>query len=554
MGNHISYQEDRMKKTFVVRLTAIVRVLFCSAAALILQSGWAASKSDSVATLRRYEVEPTADGVLGVLRQWRPDTENRARIAQLVRDLGDNNWAVRDRASRQLAGMGRLAEPALRDATSSNDAEVVHRARSLLAECRSGRAEELLAAALEWLRQSPTPQATALLLDLLPVLPDEFHSSTREALWVCAVPGDAPRLRQAIGDARPVVREAAIVALERAAGAGAVRDLEPLLRDKNEATRLAAARALLDRLPRTAIAALVGLLDSREPDIRRQAAWLLQQVSGIAQPDETPAGLAEAAVRWKAWAATESAGHPPPLGLNRLYCYAPKAASFDGKSSVAANAIDLDTSRDWSLAFWIYASDRPTDDPGPAVASISTGSCDSNPQVNFNAAVRGFFVVSACGAPNYVKIGPSADFAGQWKHVVIASGGRTTRTFVNGVEAGSGAIAWHASTKQTLTLAANEPQRNDQLRQYFHGRLQEVQLYDIALNSAQAGYLFNHGTAYRGVPPQIGVEHLLAGYHLDGDTADFSGKGHRGTWTGTPDYAAGAIAHTRPISKSPPEK
>lgn len=531
-----------------MRLTVIVRVSICSAAALAVWLSWpdcwAAAESDSAAaTLRRYGVEPTADGVLRVLRQWRPDAENRAQIARLVRDLGDDKWAVRDRAARQLAGMGTLALPALREATNSNDAEVVLRARKLLAECRSGHAEELLSAALEWLRRSPTPQATDLLLDLVAVLPVEFQSSARDALWVCAAPGDVPRLRRAIGDSRPAVREAAIVALERAAGADAVHDLEPLLRDKSETTRLAAARALLDRLPRPSITVLLGLLDAREPDVRRQAAWLLEQVSGIAPADESPTGPAEAATKWKAWAATEAAVHPRPLGLKRLSCYAPKAASFDGKSSITADGIDVNMARAWSLAFWIYANDTPID-PGPAVASISTGSCANNPQINFNASQRGLFVVNACGTASYAKIGPSADFVRRWKHVVIASDGRTTRAFVNGVETGSAAIAWPACTKQKLTLAANEAQNG----QYFHGRLQEVQLYDIALNAVQAGYLFNRGTAYRGVPPQIGVEHLLAGYHLDGDTADFSGRGHPGTWTGTPAYAAGAVMHTLPSS------
>ena len=36
----------------------------------------AAESSSVVATLRKYEVEPTAAGVLGVLRQWQPSAEN----------------------------------------------------------------------------------------------------------------------------------------------------------------------------------------------------------------------------------------------------------------------------------------------------------------------------------------------------------------------------------------------------------------------------------------------------------------------------------------------
>lgn len=309
----------RVRRVFVVLLRAIVRAWFCWATALAVWSGWsdccAAAESDSAAaTLRRYGVEPTAAGVMGVLRQWRPDADSRARIARLVRDLGDDNWGVREAATRQLAGMGTLAEAALREAAKSSDAEVVFRARRLLAQCRPNGAEELLSAALEWLRQTPTPQATPLLLDLLPVLPDALQSSTRDALWVCAGPDDVPRLRRAIGDARAVVHGAAIVALERAAGAGAMPELEPLLGDKSEATRLAAARALLDRLPRPSIAALLGLLDARQPDVREQAAWLLEQVSGIPPAAEPPAGLAVAAARWKAWAATEAAAHPRPLG------------------------------------------------------------------------------------------------------------------------------------------------------------------------------------------------------------------------------------------------
>ncbi len=263
-----------MRRTSAVVLRAFVRVGFCSATALAVWSGWAdcstaAEESSAAATLRRYEVEPTAAGVIGVLRQWQPNAENRARVARLVRELGDDNWAVREAASRHLAEMGALAEAALREAADSRDAEVVIRARKLLAERQQGRAEELLSASLEWLRESPTPQATPLLLELLPLLPDTFQSSAREALWSCAGPDDAPRLRQAIGDARPAVRAAAIPALERAAGAGAVRDLEPLLGDTNEGIRLAAARALLDRRPRPAIAALLRLLDARI----RTSAW-----------------------------------------------------------------------------------------------------------------------------------------------------------------------------------------------------------------------------------------------------------------------------------------
>ena len=133
----------------------------------------------ATATLKLYEVEPTVAGVLAILRQWQPNAENRARIARLVGELGDDNWAVREppRGSWPRWGAGRAG---VREAADSRDAEVVIRVRKLLAERGHGRAEEVLSAALEWLRESPTPQATPLLLELLPLLPDTVQSAAAE--------------------------------------------------------------------------------------------------------------------------------------------------------------------------------------------------------------------------------------------------------------------------------------------------------------------------------------------------------------------------------------
>ena len=232
--------------------------------------------------------------------------------------MGDESYTIRESATQQLTALGTAAESQLRAATQSDDLEVVLRARQLLAECRQGHAEDVLMAALEWLRQSPSPQATPLLLNLLPMVPEAFQQADRDALWACVGPDDAVRLRQALGDERPIVRLAAIPALEIALGPAAVSDLAPLLRDKEEATRLAAARALLDRSPQPSIAALVELLDAHDLGIRQQAAWLLQQASGIPTVAGPPAEFAAAVQAWKAWAATPAARHPQPLGRKRL--------------------------------------------------------------------------------------------------------------------------------------------------------------------------------------------------------------------------------------------
>jgi len=59
-------------------------------------------------------------------------------IAKAVRELGDDRFPVRERASRFLWEAGRAAEPALREAIRSDDAEVVARAQRILQRFKYG--------------------------------------------------------------------------------------------------------------------------------------------------------------------------------------------------------------------------------------------------------------------------------------------------------------------------------------------------------------------------------------------------------------------------------
>jgi HEAT repeat protein len=451
----------------VVVLRAIVQAWLCSVTALAIWSPWAdcstAAEESSASIIKRYDVEPTAASVLGVLRQWQPSAENRARIDRLVRELGDENWAVREAASRHLADMGSLAEAALRNAVEqSRDAEVVIRARKLLAERRQGRAEELLSASLQWLRETPTPQATPLLLELLPALPNTLETPLREALWACAGPDDVPRLRRAISNERPEVRIAAIIALEQAAGDVAVRDLAPLLSDKNESIRLAAARALLDRRPRTSIGTLLELLDAKQPGVRQQAAWLLQQVSGIPNAAEPLPDLAAAAARWNAWAATDAAGHPRPLGRKRLqacqyarYPFVPgklgNAVALDGRDSYVdfGNPLDnhLDIGANATIEVWVRFDALPSNSFATLV-SKDEGPYSTNKWIF--AYVHGYdgrpnttvMHYNVAGSTNALWIcsNPWTPVIGRWCHLAVVKRGHQFTFYRDGLADGKSSM------------------------------------------------------------------------------------------------------------------
>jgi hypothetical protein len=61
-----------------------------------------------------------------------PDGEQAKKVEALVRDLGSDDAATRDKADRKLRKIGKPAEDALRRASESADPEVKSRARAIL--------------------------------------------------------------------------------------------------------------------------------------------------------------------------------------------------------------------------------------------------------------------------------------------------------------------------------------------------------------------------------------------------------------------------------------
>jgi hypothetical protein len=61
----------------------------------------------------------------------------KARVAELIKLLGSDEWAKREEASKELATIGSLAEPALEEAAKSNDPETSLRAAEVLQKIKS---------------------------------------------------------------------------------------------------------------------------------------------------------------------------------------------------------------------------------------------------------------------------------------------------------------------------------------------------------------------------------------------------------------------------------
>jgi hypothetical protein len=93
-----------------------------------------------------------------------------SEIEQAAARLGDQDHAVRDDASRLLWDAGKDAEPALRQALSSKDPEIVTRARVLLQNIEYGIRPDTPAEIIELVRRYPSNDAKSKLVIIVKLL------------------------------------------------------------------------------------------------------------------------------------------------------------------------------------------------------------------------------------------------------------------------------------------------------------------------------------------------------------------------------------------------
>src|SRR5687768_13139288 len=82
--------------------------------------------------LREHKVKPDGPSLLVFFRERTLTEAEKARLAGLVRQLGDDSFDAREAATRSLLRAGRLAVPLLAAAQRDGDAEVARRAADCL--------------------------------------------------------------------------------------------------------------------------------------------------------------------------------------------------------------------------------------------------------------------------------------------------------------------------------------------------------------------------------------------------------------------------------------
>src|SRR5438034_400339 len=172
-----------------------------------------------------------------------PDAE-RDKILALIKQLGDDDFDVRERAVSKLLALAAQAEPLLEQAARKDaDPEVRSRAQRCLGNLKkdpSGAATARLVA----LRRPPG--AAAVLLDYLPFADDSMTDEVQNALSAFACQGGKAddALVGALDDKVALRRSAAAMALCRCPDASQYLIVRKLLSDPDVEVRFHAAAAL----------------------------------------------------------------------------------------------------------------------------------------------------------------------------------------------------------------------------------------------------------------------------------------------------------------------
>jgi hypothetical protein len=251
-------------------------------------SGPEPERSADERILKEAGVATDGPALLDYLRRQTPDPTDHARLTRAVRLLGDDSFAVREKATRELIRAGRPALPLLRRAIDDPDREIAFRARRCLATVQNAASPKVTAAAARMLAQRRPAGTAEALLGYLPFADDDALEQTLLAGLTAAGLRDGkpdPALTAALTDKVAARRAAAAHVLGRAADAEVRRPVAHLLKDTDARVRFEAAVALACSGERSAVPVLIALLDDGPMAQAWEAESLLVRLAGDDAPE-----------------------------------------------------------------------------------------------------------------------------------------------------------------------------------------------------------------------------------------------------------------------------
>lgn len=260
------------------------------------------------AALRQLGVERGAESLGAFLRAVTPAGQRGRQFAAIIGRLGAESYRTREEATAAVLASKLWYPEMVKAAAESGDAEVRARCEQILEKMPNQSAmawQDAMRAALNCIARDGVAGLAAALFDVLESSDDaQITSAAIPALRATVRQDDLPLLRKMAAGERPFARVAAVRAMAALPGKEAAEQLAPLLADAKAAVRAEAAIACLNRGHRPAVAVLVDLLKSDEPEVRARSVAALRAATGRRfgfAPYEGSDDRAEPLRRWLAW-------------------------------------------------------------------------------------------------------------------------------------------------------------------------------------------------------------------------------------------------------------
>lgn len=283
-----------------------------------------AQDSVDLTRMASFGIEAEADSISAYLDSVHVGDDVAKNAVELVFRLGDDNYQAREQAAKKLLTIPKLPRAIFDQVSNIEDLEVRWRAEKILDQ--SARIQgDLFYSVMKVITEKQIAGLTQKIVSAIPQFPNKrFDDVTRRALLATYSQVDKAVLEKGLMDPEPRIRIAAVYVLAGQKNDGAVKLIQPLLRDDSDLVKLFTAKTLANIGRQESLQPLVELLDSDQLAIRSQAASVLrsltqQRFDYIAYGDDDDRAVAVRS--WSKWVsdADESTKLFFPLKNSTLY-------------------------------------------------------------------------------------------------------------------------------------------------------------------------------------------------------------------------------------------
>lgn len=253
--------------------------------------------------------QASADGerLLQEVRKRTVTEPLRQKCEELIRQLGDGDFTVREKAQAEVKAMGSLILPLLRQAAHHPDLEIRNRARDCLSQMERDKSLPLSPTTVRLIALRKPNGAAEVLLAYVPYSDEEVvQAEVQLALNAVAFTDGKPDpiVIRALTDSQAARRAAAAEALCLGGGREYLPLIRKLLSDSEPTVRLKTALALAGIRERDAVPILIELIGELPSVQVEPAEEYLQRLAGERSPDNLPSGddIPTRKKRRQAWA------------------------------------------------------------------------------------------------------------------------------------------------------------------------------------------------------------------------------------------------------------